>query len=98
MGSFVDPGAAVHQAIHRCQIKRDNMGRTCITHGDILLKTLREGATWEIECVACISRTQGMDGFYYHFRESQGSISDMAFSPPIEGQSGSNEGLSLFCW
>jgi hypothetical protein len=44
MGSFVDLGAAVYQAMRKCQIKRDNMGRTRSTHGDILLKILREGA------------------------------------------------------
>jgi hypothetical protein len=79
-GSFVDSGAAVHQAVRRCQIKRDNMGRTYSTHGDILLKMLREGATWEIECVACISRTQGKGAFYYHGKEIQASINNMVFS------------------
>jgi hypothetical protein len=42
MGRFVDLGAAVHQAMRRCQIKRDNMGRTFSTHSDILLKILRK--------------------------------------------------------
>ena len=52
MESIEGSGAAVRQVIRRCQIKRDNMSRICITHGDILLKILRERATWEIECVA----------------------------------------------
>jgi len=95
MRSFVDPGTAVHQAIRRCQIK---IGRTYSTHGVILLKILREGATWEIECVACISRAQGTGGFYYHGRESQASITKMVFSSPTKGLSGSNEGLSSVCW
>jgi len=68
MRSSVDPGTAVHQAIRRCKIKRNNLGRTCSTHGDILLKILREGATWDIECVACTSRTQGTSGFYYQIK------------------------------
>jgi hypothetical protein len=68
MRSSVDPETAVHEAIRRCQIKRDNMGRKCSAHGDILLKILREGATWGIECVACISRTQGTSGFSYQIK------------------------------
>jgi hypothetical protein len=40
--------AAVHQVIFGRQINRDNMGRTCSTHEQVLLKMLREGATWEI--------------------------------------------------
>jgi len=51
MGDFVDPVAAVHEAIRRCQIKRDNMGRKCSMHGHILLIILREGTTLEIECL-----------------------------------------------
>ena len=44
--SFVDPVAAIHQAIRGCQIKRDNMGKTYSTHGDT-----KGSAIQEIECL-----------------------------------------------
>jgi len=64
----------------------------------ILLQMLREGATWEIECVACISRTQGRGGSYCHGRESQASINDMVFSSRTGGPSVYKEGLCSVCW